>query len=283
MKKWIITALALAGTAAAIVVFLPKRGEVVEATPPLVEVAEVSRHSVSRSVELVGYVAPVRQTAAVARAYGKVTRISVTEGQRVGKDQVLLTLQPDEVGLTYNPQPVKAPIAGVVAEVMVKEGEPVAPGTPVASIVDPSRVEVEVAVAGEYHRFIRPADRAFLLVENDTIPARVKSKAPVVDPLTRTFSITLSPERASGKLVSGLSVTVRLILEQRTDVLAVPNQALRDAKLLVVKGDSVEQRSVRLGLVGLNYTEILEGVKAGEVIVTFGGENLTTGQRVRVR
>lgn len=281
MKKWIITAVAVAAVAAAVIILLPKRGEVTETPPPLVEVARIQTHTVSRSMDLVGYVAPMRQTAAVSRAYGKVTDIKITEGSRVYKDQVLLMLQPEEVGLTFKPQPVKAPISGVVAEVMVKEGEPVAPQTPVVTVIDPSEVEVEVAVAGEYYKDVQMSDEAFLMLDPDTIRARVKSKAPIVDPMTRTFTITLSPSTSFGELVPGLSVTVRLILEERDGVLAVPNSALQDSRLLLVGGDTIEQRKVVLGLRGLELTEILDGVNEGELIVTFGGQNLVTGQKVR--
>lgn len=281
MKKWIITAVAVIAVGAAIVIFLPKRGEVIEVTPPLVEVARVQTHTVSRSIDLIGYVAPMRQTAAVSRAYGKVTGIKVTEGSRVYKDQVLLTLQPEEVGLTFKPQPIKAPISGVVAEVMVKEGEPVAPATPVVTIIDPSQIEVKVAIAGEYYNDVEATDKVFLMVNSDTVQARIRSKAPVVSPTTRTFAITLTPTTSSPHLVSGLSVTVRLILEEKDDVLAVPNVALQDSKLLLVNRDTIEQRKVLPGLKGVELTEILDGVEEGELIVTFGGQNLVTGQQVR--
>ena len=57
--------------------------------------------------------------------------------------------------------------------------------------------------------------------------------------------------------------------------------ALQDSKLLLVNRDTVEQRKVLLGLKGVELTEILDGVEEGELIVTFGGQNLVTGQQVR--
>jgi membrane fusion protein (multidrug efflux system) len=119
------------------------------------------------------------------------------------------------------------------------------------------------------------------MVNSDTIPAKIKSKAPVVDPMTRTFTITLVPQGSSPHLVSGLSVTVRLVLEEKYRVLAVSNSALQDSKMFVVESDTIEQRKVVLGLRGLELTEILEGAKEGELVVTFGAENLATGQKVR--
>jgi len=281
--KWILTAVGVVAVGVVIYFFLPKKGELTKIPPPLVEVAAVDTHTVVRSVDLIGYIAPIRQTAAVSRAFGKVTSIRVTEGQHVYKNQVLMTLQPEEVGLEFKPQPVKAPISGVVADVMVREGEPVEQGSPVAAIIDPAKVEVELAVAGEYYNDVQTTDRAHLIVNSDTVPAKIKSRSPVVDPMTRTFSVTLTPLGTSPHLVSGLSVTVRLILDEKPSVLAIPNSALSDSKVIVVTSDSlVEHRELTLGLTGIEKTQILEGVKAGEWIVTFGGQNLVHRQKVRV-
>lgn len=280
--KWIITAVAVIAVGVAIYFFLPKKGTVEESASPLVEVARIDTHTVVRSVDLIGYVSPTRVTAAISRAYGKVTNIRITEGQRVYADQVLVILQPEEVGLDFNPQPVKAPIGGVVSEVMVREGEPVMEGTPVASIVDPSRIEVEVAVAGEYYTDVQTSDNVFLIVNSDTVQARIKSKTPVVDPATRTFGVTLTPLGTSPHLVSGLSVTVRLELDRREGVLAVANSALDDSKAMIVGPDStIEVRELDLGLSGLERTEVLSGAVKGELVVTFGGKNLIDGQKVR--
>jgi len=164
---------------------------------------------------------------------------------------------------------------------MVREGEPVQQGTPVAAIIDPAKIEVELAVAGEYYTDVQTTDQAFLMVNSDTIPARIKSKSPIVDPMTRTFGVTLTPQGTSPHLVSGLSVTVRLILEEKVNVLAVTNSALDDSKLKIVAGDSVEVRNVKLGIRGVEKTEILDGASAGEAIIVFGGQNLGTGNKVR--
>ncbi len=282
MTKWIITALAVIVTAVLIVLFLPKKGEVIKIQPPLVEVSRIDTHSISRNIDLIGYLTPVRQTAALSKAYGKVIKIKVHEGSRVYKNQTLITLQPEEVGLDFKPQPVKAPISGVVAGIMVKEGEPVKEGTPVVTIIDPNDIEVNVSIAGEYYNELQISDKATIFVNSDTIPARIKAKTPVIDPLTRTFNITLIPKTSSQHLVSGLSVTVQLTLEEKQGILAVPNSALRNSKLLLVnKNNVVEQRNVSIGLKGAKFTEITKGVKKGDMVIVFGGQNLTTGQKVR--
>ncbi len=281
MKKWIITGAALAVAAVLIVIFLPKRGKIEEKTVPLVEVASVSRGKITKTLDVVGYVVPTRRSAAVARSYGKVKSIFTSEGSRVAKDQTLMILQPDEVGLEFEPQPIKAPIAGVVAEIMVKEGEPAAPGTPLAAVVDPSSVEVEVSLPGEDYPRIKEGSRAFLFFDSDTIHARVRAKAPVVDPMTRTFKVTLTPQERPQEFLPGLSVNAKLVLAEREAVIVVPQTALDGSSLLVVSGDSVVKRTVKTGLEGDGVIEIQSGIDETERIVTFGGKTLKSGQKVR--
>jgi membrane fusion protein (multidrug efflux system) len=265
VKKWIITGAALAIAAVLIIIFLPRRGKVEKKEIPLVEFTQVSRGTVARTLDVVGYVVPTRQSAAIARSYGKVKSI-----------------YPDEVGLEFEPQPIKAPISGVVASIMVKEGEPAAPGTALAAVVDPSSVEVEVSLPGEDYVQIREGSKAFLYLDSDTIPARVKSKAPVVDPATRTFKVTLAPQKRPQDFLPGLSVAAKLVLAERENVLLVPQTALEDSSLLVISADSVIRRTVGLGLSGEGVVEIRSGIGDTDRIVTFGGKTLKSGQKVRI-
>ncbi len=74
-------------------------------------------------------------------------------------------------------------------------------------------------------------------------------------------------------------------------VMSVPYGALFDDSnddstvynLYVVNEDNkLEQRTVRVGSIGDNYAEIVEGVREGENVVISGWENLEDGQRVEI-
>ncbi len=281
MKKWIITVVAVVVAAVLIIVFLPKRGKVAEKAAPLVEVTKVSRGTIARTLDIVGYVVPTRQTAAFARSYGKVKSIYVEEGSRVGKDQVLMILEPDEVGLDFEPQPIKAPIGGVVAKIMVKEGEPAAQGTPLVAIVDPYNLDVEISLAGDDYASVAEGGKAFLYLDSDTLPARIRSKSPVIDPMTRTFKITLAPQKTSPELLPGRQVNSRLILAEHSNVLTIPLTAVMDSTVTVITGDSVVPRTVELGISSQDKVEIIRGVSEGEWVVIFTGQKLRPGEKVR--
>jgi hypothetical protein len=69
-------------------------------------------------------------------------------------------------------------------------------------------------------------------------------------------------------------------------VASVPASAMRKDGdtdyVLVVRGDELERRAVRVGRTTSDAVELLSGVRAGERVVTGGPAELAEGQRVRV-
>ncbi|MBL7165214.1 MAG: efflux RND transporter periplasmic adaptor subunit [Dehalococcoidales bacterium] len=87
-------------------------------------------------------------------------------------------------------------------------------------------------------------------------------------------------------LREGLSVTVSIIIQQRRNVLLVPNQAIKlqdgATYVEVIQDGEIHQRSVVTGLSDWQYTEIVQGINEGEQVVvwqTTGTSATTEAQR----
>jgi ABC-type multidrug transport system fused ATPase/permease subunit len=78
------------------------------------------------------------------------------------------------------------------------------------------------------------------------------------------------PGRAPGKLLVGYSADVEVILAVRDDVVRVPTAALLEGGRVLVAGKDgkLEERKIRTGLANWEFTEVLEGLAAGERVVT---------------
>ena len=103
---------------------------------------------------------------------------------------------------------------------------------------------------------------------------RVKRVAPyitAVEKQARTVEVDIDfvhPEEARGLLV-GYSTDVEIVLDTRKDVLRIPTSALREGNRVLIEQDGVlVERSVRSGLSNWEQTEVLEGLSAGDRIVT---------------
>ena len=89
------------------------------------------------------------------------------------------------------------------------------------------------------------------------------------------------------QLREGLSVTVSIVIEQRSNVLLVPNQAISvegaNMYVEVVQGEETVLRSVVTGLSDWQYTEVVEGLNEGEEVVIWQttGSSTTTETQTR--
>ena len=108
-----------------------------------------------------------------------------------------------------------------------------------------------------------------------SFPGKVRRVAPYVSAVekqARTVDIEAvfdAPEKA-GRLLVGYSADVEVILGTRQDVLRVPPAALLEGGrvLMVDADDRLVERKVKTGLANWENTEIVEGLSAGDRIVT---------------
>jgi hypothetical protein len=68
---------------------------------------------------------------------------------------------------------------------------------------------------------------------------------------------------------------------RRSCGIAVPRAAIDHLTVQVVKGDIVETRKVKVGLVSDTSTEILEGLDVGEIVVADAGTSLHDGDQIK--
>jgi HlyD family secretion protein len=71
-------------------------------------------------------------------------------------------------------------------------------------------------------------------------------------------------------LLVGYSADVEVILAARDKVVRVPTSALQEgARVLLAGSDgSLQERSIKTGLANWEFTEVLEGLVAGDRVVT---------------
>ncbi len=88
------------------------------------------------------------------------------------------------------------------------------------------------------------------------------------------------------ELKPGLFAKVRLYTGQEQDMVLVPVTSLLyegdKIRLYVVEGDTARERPVKLGNKYREFMEISSGLKAGEMVVVAGQQNLSEGAKVSV-
>jgi multidrug efflux pump subunit AcrA (membrane-fusion protein) len=175
-----------------------------------------------------------------------------------------------------------APIDGVIAQVTTQEGETVAAGMSAptfVTIIDLDKLEVAGYVDEVDIGRVTIGQSASFTV--DSFPdvdftGKVTAVYPraVIQSNVVNYITTLSIDNSEGRLKPDMTATLNIALEERKNVLAVPEKALRSEGgkrvVYVLQGQGSASRSVRVGRRGGGFIEVLEGVKEGDVVLLNG-------------
>jgi HlyD family secretion protein len=191
-----------------------------------------------------------------------------------------------------------APFDGIVAKIVGELGEystpspPGVPTPPAIDLIDDSCLYVKAPmdeVDAPKIQIGQPVRITLDALPGKILPGKVRRVAPYVSAVekqARTVDIEVDFEKPAeaGKLLVGYSADVEIILSGRDNVLRIPTAAIQEGgKVLVFNADSgkLEERVIKAGLANWEYTEILEGLSAGERIVTsLDKEGVKAGAKV---
>jgi RND family efflux transporter MFP subunit len=184
---------------------------------------------------------------------------------------------------------VRATFAGIVAKRSHNPGDLVEPGSadPVLRVIDPGRLEITASVQFADVPRIRAGAAARVQVtgSDQSETARVVSGAGAVDPATGAASVRLRFDRPTRSAV-GTPVQVEIDTEEHRDALVVPAAAIvregNDTTVFVAADNKAQRRVVRLGLTDGARVEVVEGLKAGDLVITRGQNGLPDGAQITI-
>lgn len=201
--------------------------------------------------------------------------------------QARLAIAEQQLGKTR----VRAPFAGIVATRQVSTGDVVAPGAPLFTVIDPTRLQFEAAIPAARLAEVRPGapvDFAVTGFGGDRFHGEIERVAPVVDAATGQVRVFVDVKNEGGRLISGLYAQGRVA--SRTDTaLAAPFAAVDTSStpptVLRVADGKVEKVVVRVGVrdEAAGAVALTEGVAPGDVLVLGSARaTLSEGASVQV-
>jgi len=179
---------------------------------------------------------------------------------------------------------LRAPFAGIVAEINGELGEFVTPSPvgvptlPAVDVVDTSCIYVTAPMDEVDAPRIREGMQARVVLDafrGMDFPAHVRRVAPYVLDLekqARTVEVEAEiDDKRGADLLPGYSADIEVILDEKADVLRVPTRAVMEGSRVYVfdpGAGRVELRDIETGLGNWDHTEIRNGLQAGELVVT---------------
>ncbi|MCB1864077.1 MAG: efflux RND transporter periplasmic adaptor subunit [Chromatiales bacterium] len=188
---------------------------------------------------------------------------------------------------------IRAPFDGVIGLRTISVGALVEPGDLIATLDDDSVMKLDVSVPSIYLASLRSglmisastdayADRSFT--------GKVSGVDSRIDPVTRTVRVRALLPNRERLLKPGMLMQVT-VSNNRRDALAIPEAALmpvsREQFVLVVvpngDGHKAERRKISIGGRRPGEVEVLDGLKAGERVVTHGTISVRPGTAVTIK
>jgi multidrug efflux pump subunit AcrA (membrane-fusion protein) len=228
--------------------------------------------------------------------YGKVSKLNITVGDRVAKDQVIAEIDPSRPGSIFVPSPVKSPIAGTITSIPVYVGSTITQGMPVARITTTDRIEIRTDVAERFIGKMRTGLDVLVSFEafpGETFRGRVAELNPIVDPTTRSLEVKIRLDQQDARIRPGMFAAMKIITERKHGIVKIPSDCLvrrfGESYVFVVYDDSaastgkrVERRKVIPGLQIDEKLEIVQGLQNGEEVVIQGQTLLEDKSVVKV-
>lgn len=273
-------------------------GDVVQAGDLLAELED--RDAAAQLAQAVAGLAQAEaQRAEAARQYTRMAELlkaGAVSQQQVEQVQTQLSLAGAQVSAAravvdiaaanYERTRITAPAAGVLSARLTDPGSLVGAGSVLFQLVDLSTVIMKTGVAERDVNAIRPGASVPVLVPalNQEFTGRVEAISPNMDPQTRAFQVRIALENPEGLLKGGMFAQVKLpVAAQQGIILPVGAVIERggQAHLYVVTDGVARQRAVTV-LLSSNGHLAVEGVTAGETVVTVGQNLLYDGAPVVV-
>jgi multidrug efflux pump subunit AcrA (membrane-fusion protein) len=213
----------------------------------------------------------------------KVTDVLVREGEIVAENQELARLTPPGAASNQPRAPIslRAPAAGLVTQVNTIAGAPASPQAgPMFRIAVNNEVDLDAEVPAVHMMKLSPGATVRISRDNGPdIVGRVRLVLPQIDRNTQLGHVRITlPGNPAIKI--GMFAQASIDAKRSCGV-AIPRTAIDHLTVQVVKGNVVETRKVKVGLVSDTSTEILEGLEVGEIVVADAGSSLHDGDQIK--
>jgi membrane fusion protein, multidrug efflux system len=185
---------------------------------------------------------------------------------------------------------VYSPISGTVELVRQKQGELAAPGVPMIQVVNVDNLKATGKIPDIYLASVRKGQSLSVTFPDlkKEITSKVTNVGAMVDPASRSFSVEAKIPNVGGMLKpnqiailkindlnKGGSIVIDQNLVQKTELGNIVYVAVAEGGKRVAKG-----KKVKTGLSYNGQIEIMEGLQAGDNLVTQGYQELVDGTPV---
>lgn len=201
-----------------------------------------------------------------------------TESEVVAADSELALAQAkyDAAKAVLESLQIKAPITGIVFAVSAEGGQTYQAEETLFTIGDPKALEVVANVTEEDYPLISVGQSAEIYFDarpEVTVQGNIERIIPIrIEGDRPRYNIYITLDEVPDGLADGMTSDTAITIAERAEVLCLPRSVVRasgvnEVTLKVWTNQSIETRTVTIGLRGDSDVEILSGLSEGEQVV----------------
>lgn len=180
-----------------------------------------------------------------------------------------------------------APFDGMAGLRAVSVGDVVTPGQALVEVVDIDPIKVDFRVPEKYVGEVKPGQQITISVDafpGEKFLGEVYAVAPLIDSNGRNLQMRATVPNADSRLRPGMFARVELTLKKFENAVSVPEEAIvpmGDKQLVYrIKDGKAEMVPVKLGIRHQAMVQVVDGLAAGDVVITAGQIKVRPGAAV---
>jgi membrane fusion protein (multidrug efflux system) len=181
---------------------------------------------------------------------------------------------------------IKSPISGTIDQMDYKIGQAVQPGLPGVRVINTSNLKAKALISETYAGIIDKGDEVevFFPNINDSLSTRLSFASKTIDPASRSYHIEVNlPSKKSFQ--PNMLAILKIVDYKKENALTVPIKSIQKSEkgdyVYLLEGGKAKRAVVKVGNAYNGYAEILDGIKAGDQVVTMGFNGLNEGDLLK--
>ena len=185
---------------------------------------------------------------------------------------------------------IKSPVSGTVDNVIVKIGQSVAPGMPAFHVVNLSQLKIKGEVAESYISKVQKGNHVLIFFPdlNKEVKGVVEYSGRAINNMNRTFNVEVRLNPKEGDFHPNMIAVLKIIDYTASNTIVVPVKTVQSGSdgnyvfvALAQNGKMIAKRqAVKPGITYNGNTEIKEGLKQGDKVITIGYADLVDGEEI---
>lgn len=204
------------------------------------------------------------------------------KSQKEGLERQIATIQQQA-----NMYKIKTPINGTVDQMDLKLGQAVQPGISGIRVVNANNLKAKALVSETYAGRVSQGDQVKVVLPdaNDSLNTKISFAAKTIDPTSRSFNIEVNlPSKKTFR--PNMVAILKIVDYSKNNALTLPIKAIRKSEkgdyVYIVENGKAKKVDIKVGNVYNGEAEILNGIKAGDQVVTVGINTLNEGDAVKI-